>query len=135
MQHGSTGIRSCMTIGQTHLYLLPCQVSQETIGSTHNLENLAQLRNKNQHDLNSSVQVRQKSQYETTCNGDLNSTAVFTTFGKVQKLEKGQPVSLPEDKKVPIPPQARGPLSNRKKSRNSNNCGSPDPTQGKIPRW
>ena len=49
MQHGSTGIRSCMTIGQTHLCLLPCQVSQETIGSTHNLENLAQLRDKNQH--------------------------------------------------------------------------------------
>ena len=54
---------------------------------------------KNQHDLNSSVQVRQESQYETTCNGDLKLTAVFTTFGKVQKLEKGQPVSLPEDKK------------------------------------
>jgi len=84
--------------------------------------------------LNSSVQVRQESQNETTCNGDLKLTAVFTTFGKVQILEKGQPVSLPEDKKVPIPPQARGPLSNRKKSRNSNNCGSPDPTQGNGPR-
>ena len=75
------------------------------------------------------MQVRQESQYETTCNGDLKLTEVFTTFGKVQKLEKGQPVSLPEDQKVPIPPQARGPLSKRKKSRNSNNCGSPDPTQ------
>ena len=46
------------------------------------------------HDLNSSVQERQECHYETRCNGDLKLTAVFTTFGKVQKLEKGQPVRL-----------------------------------------
>ena len=61
------------------------------------------------------MQERQECHYETRCNGDLKLTVVFTTFGKVQNLEKGQPVSLPEDQKVPIPPQARGPLSNRKK--------------------
>ena len=38
------------------------------------------------------MQVRQKCQYETTCNGDLKLTVVFTTFGKVQNLEKGNPV-------------------------------------------
>ena len=109
-----------------------CQLGQNARKDTNNLKIRIRPRTKTRNDLEfvgCCLQERQACQYETRCNGDLKLTLVFTTFGKVQNLGKDHPVSLPEVQKVQIPRQARGPPSKRKKSRNSNNCGSPDPTQ------